>query len=180
VAAAAYKWLLGPYSLGFLYAAPRHQNGVCLEHNWITREGAEDFAGLVRYREGMQPGARRYDVGERANFALMPAARAALAQLLAWGTAAIQQTLADFNRSIAEAARDMGLAVADDSRRAGHFLGLRHPRGFAGDTLERLKTDGVFVSIRGDSLRVTPHLYNHEGDARRLLAALERLVGRLG
>jgi selenocysteine lyase/cysteine desulfurase len=32
-----YKWLLGPYSFGFLYVAPRHQGGRPIEHNWIAR-----------------------------------------------------------------------------------------------------------------------------------------------
>jgi len=61
--------------LGFLYVAPRHQQGRPLEHNWIVRAGSENFAGLVNYRDEMQPGARRFDVGERSNFALMPMAR---------------------------------------------------------------------------------------------------------
>src|SRR5262245_8048127 len=61
----AYKWLLGPYSLGFLYAAPPRRAGRPLEWNWITRAGSDDFAGLVNYCDEFQPGARRYDMGER-------------------------------------------------------------------------------------------------------------------
>ena len=44
---AGYKWLLGPYSVGYLYVAPRWQGGRPLEHNWIARAGSEDFSGLV-------------------------------------------------------------------------------------------------------------------------------------
>ena len=83
LACAGYKWLLGPYSVSYLYVAPRWQDGQPLEHNWIARTGSENFAGLVDYQAGYQPGARRFDVGERANFGLMPAghrrARAAAA-----------------------------------------------------------------------------------------------------
>ena len=75
-----YKWLLGPYSLGFLYVAPQWRMGRPLESNWITHENSEDFAGLVNYRDGFQPGARRYDMGQHSNFALMPAAIASLRQ----------------------------------------------------------------------------------------------------
>jgi selenocysteine lyase/cysteine desulfurase len=82
---AGYKWLLGPYSLGYLYVAPHRRDGVPLEHNWITRAGSEDFAALVDYRDEPAPGARRYDVGERSNFVLVPMALAALEQILAWG-----------------------------------------------------------------------------------------------
>jgi len=49
VGVAGYKWLLGPYSLGFLYVAPRWQRGRPIEHNWIARKDSEDFAGLVNY-----------------------------------------------------------------------------------------------------------------------------------
>lgn len=50
VACAAYKWLLGPYSIGFLYAAEAHHGGEPLEYNWITRERSEDFAGRCARR----------------------------------------------------------------------------------------------------------------------------------
>ena len=49
---------------------------------------------LIDYRESYQPGARRFDVGERSNFALLPAAIVGLEQLLAWGQPAICRTLA--------------------------------------------------------------------------------------
>src|SRR6266481_3846523 len=63
VAVASYKWLLGPYSLGFLYVAPRWQRGRPIEHNWIAREGSEDFAGLVNYCHDFQSGARHRRAG---------------------------------------------------------------------------------------------------------------------
>jgi selenocysteine lyase/cysteine desulfurase len=34
----------------------------------------------------------------------------------------------------------------------------------------------VYVSVRGDSLRVTPHLYNDDADVDRLIHALERAI----
>jgi len=82
---AAYKWLLGPYSLGFLYVGEDYREGTPIEHNWISREGSEDFAGLVEYTDAYGPGARRYDVGERSNFVLLPMANEALRRILTWG-----------------------------------------------------------------------------------------------
>jgi selenocysteine lyase/cysteine desulfurase len=79
--AGGYKWMMGPYSLGFLYVDPAHQGGRPLEQNWIARAGSEDFARLIDYQEAYHPGARRFDVGERSNFALMPAAIAAMVQV---------------------------------------------------------------------------------------------------
>ncbi len=169
---ATYKWLMGPYSMGFLYVAPHHQGGRPLEHGWIARQGAEDFAGLVNYSDGFQPGARRYDVGERANFALMGPTIAALEQLLIWSVPEIQATLSAMTGEIAARAGELGLVSAPPSRRAGHFLGLRFPAGVPEGLLDRLAAADVHVSMRGDSMRVTPHVYNSAADIDRLFAVL--------
>ncbi|MGH6944761.1 MAG: aminotransferase class V-fold PLP-dependent enzyme [Geminicoccaceae bacterium] len=169
---AGYKWLLGPYSLGYLYVAPRHQDGRPLEHNWIAREASEDFSRLIDYRDRYQPGARRFDVGERSNFALLPASIAALEQLLAWRVEAIGRTLAAMTAAIAERAAGLGLGSMSPPLRAGHFLGLRFPERVPPDLPARLAKEQVHVSLRGDSLRITPHLYNHQDDVDRLFAVL--------
>ena len=39
VACSAYKWLLSPDQSGYLYVAPRHHQGVPIEHNHATRIG---------------------------------------------------------------------------------------------------------------------------------------------
>jgi len=174
--AAGYKWMMGPYSLGFLYVAPKWQDGRPFEHNWIARQGSEDFTRLVDYRMEFQPGARRYDVGEGANFALMPMAVAALEQLLAWGVPEIQATLSAMTGEIADQAAAIGLTASDPSQRAGHFLGLRFPTAPPEDLLPRLAADNIFVSIRGDSMRVTPHLYNNTADIERFISALRALL----
>jgi selenocysteine lyase/cysteine desulfurase len=167
-----YKWLLGPYSLGYLYVAPAHQDGLPLEQNWIARAGSEDFARLIDYQDPYQPGARRFDVGERSNFALVPVGMVGLEQLLAWGVDRIAATLAAMTAAIAERAAGLGLAATPAHLRAGHYLGLRFRR--APERLpERLAKEQVYVSVRGDSLRVTPHLYNDEADIDRLFEVLE-------
>lgn len=169
---AAYKWLLAPYATGFLYVAPHRRDGRPLEENWIGREGSEDFAGLVAYRDGYQPGARRFDMGERANFALMPALIAALRRILGWGVAEIEATLAAKTADIAAQARALGLSPTPDALRGPHYLSIALPEGAPADLLARLARERVFVSQRGRSLRVTPHLYNDEADAARFIAAL--------
>ncbi len=171
--AATYKWLLGPYSLGFLYVAPRWQSGQPLEENWVNREAAHDFARLVDYREGYAPGARRYDMGERANFVALPMAMAALEQIAAWQVARIAQTLSGLTGSIAAQVAPWGFEAAPAHLRAGHFLGLRWPGAMPPSLLAQLAAAQVHVSIRGSAVRITPHLYNHEGDVARLLEVLE-------
>jgi selenocysteine lyase/cysteine desulfurase len=173
--ASSYKWLLGPYSMGFLYVAPKHREGRPLEENWIARAGSEDFSRLIDPAKGYQPGARRFDVGERANFALMPAAIAAMEQILGWGVPAIEATLADKTAAIAAGARALGLSPTPDDRRGQHYLGIALPHDAPPDLLARLAAKDIHVSQRGRSLRVTPHLYNDEADAERFLAALSEI-----
>ena len=173
---ACYKWLLAPYSTGFLYVAPQHREGKPIEYNWRQRLGSEDFAGLVNYVEEHLPGARRFDVGECANFHTLPALIRALEQILDWGVPAIAETLAARNAHIAARAASLGLEGLDAGRRAGHFLGLRFPDGLPEGLLTALKSENVFVSVRGDSLRITPHVYNDDSDVERLFQALERAM----
>lgn len=170
--AACYKWLMGPYGTGMLYVAPRHHAGRPIEHNWINRAGSEDFARLVDYREDFQPGARRFDMGEKANPPLLLGASAGLDLLLEFGVEAIAETLAAQTEAIAARAAALGMEAAPVGMRAPHFLSL----GFGGAApeglTERLAAREVHVSLRGQSLRVTPHLYNDEADADALIAAL--------
>lgn len=176
VMCAGYKWLLGPYSLGYLYVSPEFQDGVPVEHNWINRRDSEDFSGLVNYVDDFQPGARRFDVGERSNFALLPMAVAALQQIQEWRVAKINASLDALCEKIATAALAMGLDVTPANERAGHMLGLRFPKGPPDGLLDRLKQQNVYVSLRGDSMRVAPHLYNNDADIARLATAVQELL----
>jgi selenocysteine lyase/cysteine desulfurase len=174
VATGTYKWLLGPYSTGFLYVAPRRQSGRPIEHNWIARQESENFAGLVHYRKEFQPGAHRFDVGERSNFALLPAVQASLELLLGFGIDRIFAALKARNDSIANRARDeLDLDSVAPDRRAGHYLGFRLPAGAPADLPDRLAAAKVYVSVRGRSMRVTPHLWNSEEDIDKFFAALK-------
>jgi selenocysteine lyase/cysteine desulfurase len=172
VVAAGYKWLLGPYALGYLWAAPHRRDGVPLEQNWIGREGSDDFARLIDYRETYQPGARRYDMGERSNFTLVPMARAAVTQLIEWGVPRVADTIAGLTSYLAIGAEKIGLETAPEHLRGPHMIGLRFPGGLPDGLADSLAAQRVYVSIRGDSVRVSPHVYNSTTDCDRLLAAL--------
>ena len=171
-ASACYKWLMGPYSFAFLYVHPDYQDGEPIEYNWAPRAGSEDFARLVDYRDEYAPGARRYDMGETANFHLAPMAIAGLEQILAWGVENIAKTLSARTAAIAERARAIGLDSQPAPLRAGHFLGLRFAQEIPPGLLDALARENVYVSVRGSSVRITPHLYNTDADVDRLFAAL--------
>jgi selenocysteine lyase/cysteine desulfurase len=170
--AACYKWMMGPYGIGMLYVDPRHHDGQPIEHNWINRAGSEDFARLVDYREDFQPGARRFDMGEKSNPPLLMGATAACEFLLEFGVEAIAETLGAKTQALADAASELGLSAAPIGTRAAHFLALEFPEGVPEGLTDRLAEAQVHVSLRGASLRVTPHLYNSDADAEALIATL--------
>jgi selenocysteine lyase/cysteine desulfurase len=171
--AGGYKWLLGPYSYGYLYVAKRWQDGPPIEHNWIARKDSENFAGLVNYQSAYQPGARRFDVGERSNFALTPAAKASLDYLLGLGVTRIHATLKSRNDAVAARAKaELGLDSVPADRRAGHYLGLRFGGAVPEGLPAKLAAEKVFVSVRGRSMRVTPHVYTTDSDIERLFRVL--------
>lgn len=176
--AAAYKWLLGPYSLAMMYVAPEYHQGKPLENNWITRKESENFSGLVNYTSDLVPSAVRFDVGERSNFALLPMAIAALEQLLSWGVPSIQASLSILTAQIESRARELGFKVPPRERRGQHMIGIRMEGALPMDLASQLAEQNIFVSVRGNAIRISPHLYNHEGDIHRLFSTLEWLLKR--
>ena len=174
VAVAGYKWLLGPYATGFLYAAPHRRDGRPLEENWITREGAADFSRLIDYTDRYTPGAERYDMGERSNFALLPALKASVELILNWGIENIEATLAHRNRALAQELEARGLDVSPEAERGPHYLGALLPERAPADLIQRLRAEQIYASKRGNRLRITPHLFTTDEDVQRFLLALGR------
>jgi selenocysteine lyase/cysteine desulfurase len=173
VLCAAYKWLLGPYALAFGWFGARFDDGVPLEETWIGRQGSEDFQGLVDYRDEYQPGAVRYDAGERGNFILLPMALAAMRLVSEWGTSRIQQYCDALFADVLAEAETLGYSIEPRAGRGAHLFGLRVPHGLELRALHaELQARGVFASLRGTALRISPNVYNDGGDADALLGAL--------
>jgi selenocysteine lyase/cysteine desulfurase len=172
VAVATYKWLLGPYSFGFLYVAPRHQDGRPLDESWINRAGSDDFRRLTNYEAGYRPGARRFDLGEPSNFILLPMVIAALRQLLAWDVGAISAGLRRITSSIAEQLRAANVAPERLTSGSPHIVGLTLAppieEGLGAWFAERR----IYVSLRGTKMRIAPHLYVRPADVERFVAAV--------
>lgn len=169
-----YKWLLGPFGVAYMYVAEEHRDGEPLEENWILRAGAQDFARLVDYQDDYQPGARRYDVGARTRFELVPMAVAALSQILAWQPANIAASLAEVTARIAQRAAALGLGVPEP--RGPHIVGVKVPDELTGAVARALARARCFAGVRGDSLRIAPHLHVTDRDVSTLLGALEAAV----
>jgi selenocysteine lyase/cysteine desulfurase len=178
VVSVGYKWLLGPFGVAYLYVAEQHRGGEPVEQNWIVRDGSEDFARLVDYRDEYQPGARRFDVGGRTKFELVPMAIAALEQLHAWRVERIAAGLAPLTARIAARVAELGLDPLPASRRGPHLLGVKLPAARSAAVLPALAEAGCYASVRGDALRIAPHLHVTDADVARLVGALGTALGQ--
>lgn len=173
---AGYKWLMGPYSIALGYFGPRFQDGIPLEEGWLERKGSEDFAGLVTYADEYQPGAIRFDVGERSNFILIPMMIKAIEQLLEWNPAEIQNYCKNLTQELVEELPEPGYRIEHPDFRSHHLFGIRLPEHLNPKALkEELAANSVHVSIRGSAIRISPNVYNDERDVKALIKLLQKI-----
>jgi selenocysteine lyase/cysteine desulfurase len=169
----AYKWLLGPYSIGLAYYGEYFDNGKPIEENWMNRLRSQDFAALVNYQNKYQPGLLRYEVGEHSNFILIPMVMKAIQQLNKWGVERIQEYCKTIGAESILQLKEKGFIIEDEAWRGSHLFGVRLPQGA---DLEKVKASllkhKIYVSVRGNAIRVAPNVYNTERDLQKLVKVL--------
>ena len=149
--------------MAFLYVAPEHQDGMPLENHGPARQpGSNSYI----------PTARRFDRGERNDPVGLPMATTGLEQVLQWARPAVAARLRGLTDALEAAVGDLpGISVLPRERRAPHILGMRVAGGLPAGMLDRLAARGVHVADRLGVMRVSPHVYNHEGDVAAFAAA---------
>lgn len=167
---AGYKWLMGPYALGVAYFGEHFYNGVPIEENWINRKDSENFAGLVNYQSEYKEAANRFCMGEMSNFNLVPMLTKTIEQLIEWTPKAIQEYCDEITKEAAADLREMHCYIEDDNYRAKHLFGIKLADTMDMESLqEQFKLNQVVVSVRGNYVRVSPHLYNTKEDLEKLV-----------
>jgi selenocysteine lyase/cysteine desulfurase len=178
LAVAAYKWLLGPYGTGFVYIRSAIQEDLDLPVvNWMSVEGAEDFDALPTDAFTLPRAARIFDVPETPNFINLYALEASLEFIAQVGVRTVTEHCGHLLDLLAEGLRGRG-CVLSDSAKAEHRSTIL---GFQAGSLEttarlhrQLRANQVAVSLRHGWIRVSPYLYNTEGDIERLLSVVNR------
>lgn len=171
---AGYKWLTGPYGIGVAYFGEAFENGIPLEENWIARKGSDDFSNLVHYQDEYRDGAIRFDVGERSNFVLLPMLEAALTQVLNWSPATIAGHTQLLTNQIVPKLEAIECLVDKEPWRTGHLFGIQLPHHANPSRIAaELERSHLSVSLRGDTIRVAPYLYNTAQDMDALVHTLE-------
>ncbi len=176
-----YKAMLANYGLGFAVFGDRFLQASPLEESWLMRSGSENFARLIDYEDAYAPGMRRFDTSLRANPVLIDMLEAACRLLIEWQPGRIREYLLAIERPAVERLRSLGFSVADEHERAANLFGVKLPGGLdPGACSRHLLARDIHVSVRGSSVRVSPHVYNDERDLEMLVRALADLAPRGG
>jgi selenocysteine lyase/cysteine desulfurase len=170
---AGYKWLLGPYGIGLAYYGEYFNNGKPIEESWMNRLDSENFSNLVSYQSQYQPGALRYEVGEHSSFISVPMLLRSITQLNRWHVGNVQDYCKSISANAINSLREKGFWIEDEGYRGSHLFGIRLPEGRDLQKIQSsLLKSKVYVSYRGDSIRVSPNVYNNESDLKRLAKIL--------
>lgn len=175
-ASSGYKWLLSPYGTGFFWA--RREAMEKLRPSpfyWMALEGARNFHSLPLDKLEPVAGARRWDAPETANFSNLSAMQASLELIERVGV----DTIAKHNQNlmshlIERLPRDTCvLASPNSAEKRGPYVCLTaRTQERTRELFEKLRAAQVFVSLRENALRVSPHLYNTERDITKLVSVL--------
>lgn len=169
---AGYKSLMGPYSIGMAYYSETFDKGTPVEENWINRFESDNFANLVNYNDHYQPGALRYEVGEHSNFILVPMLLEAIKMLNVWGVENVKTYCDSLVSESVFLLREAGFFIEDQKYRASNLFGIRLGQHNMEEIKTKLTKANVFVSYRGDAIRISPNVYNDSKDLATLVKVL--------
>jgi selenocysteine lyase/cysteine desulfurase len=173
VISVGYKWMLGPYSIGLGYYGPMFDHGKPVEESWMNRLNAEDFRSLVIYQDQYKAGAMRYEVGEHSNFIYVPMLIEALRLINKWKPANIQKYCKSVTSEPIKKLRENGYWIEDEDSRGQHLFGIRMPQHVdIAKVAQKFKRNKVYVSFRGNAIRVAVNVYNTTGDMEKLARLL--------
>jgi len=170
----AYKWLLSPNGVSFMYVSPELRErlspaviGWRSDRHWRNHEnlvhGALEFAtGAEKYEGGMLP------------FSLLYAMDAVIEMLQAIGPEHIERRVMELAGKTREVLRGAGATlVADRSPYYNSPVVTARFEGRDAPALAReLESRKVLVAARHGNLRVSPHFYNNDADVEGLREAL--------
>jgi cysteine desulfurase/selenocysteine lyase len=177
---ATQKGLLAFYGMGFLYC--REEWAERLWPVSLARFGVDlGAAHETALGEGdlrLQPGARRFDLGNY-NYLAAVAADASIGLLLDLGSREIEAYVRGLSRRLAAGLNDLGLPVCGGAPgdHTSHIVTVGRLGGGHDTTsdaemshlYQQLVTNGVKLSVRKGVLRFSLHVYNNEEDVDRVI-----------
>jgi len=173
----AYKWLLGPYSIGLAYYGPYFDEGAPIENSWLNRKDSDQFEHLAQYQKDYRPKAARYNVGEYSNFINLSILDMGIQQILAWQPQNIQNYCKHLLSEYLPVLESLGCIINKPPQLAHHLFGIRLPGYIDTYKLKQyLDQEKVFISIRANAVRVSLNVYNNKRDFEKLIFCLKKFL----
>jgi len=166
---AGYKWLFGPYGCAFGYFGAYFDHGHPLEENWSNRLHSENMNNLTNYESNYKPFANRYSVGEHASFIHVKMQIEGLKQILEWTPKAIQEYCKEITVDAVKTLKENDCFIMESDQRAHHLFGVKLHKDININLLKtKLKEENIFISFRGNYIRISCHLFNTKEDLKKL------------
>lgn len=200
LATQSFKWLLGPFNVGWLYLRPALLDMI--EPFAVGPLSANPDKSFLHQTLELRPDAGRFETGVP-NLSGIAGVGASLRLLMSVGIQAIEKRVMNLSDYLEEGLKRRDyqvLTVRDDPKERSGILVFRHRRPELAlrqaksglndkvgrskgldrrgsdlrhlGLLHELLNKGIIVSMRENALRVSPHFYNTEQEIDQLLEAL--------
>jgi len=171
-----YKWLLGPYGVGFFWVAREWIDRLPLGAVYfMALEGARNLHAMPTANVRPVPGARRWDSAETANFTNLAAFDSSLDLVLRIGTDVVERWIDSLVNEIIDGLPRTRCVLASPAERERRGPYVCITACDPNDTValyQKLRAAEVSVSLRETALRIAPHIYNTTEDISRLMSVL--------
>jgi len=166
----AYKWMLSPNGIGFMYVRPDLRER--LRPNAIGWRSHRDWRNVDNLHHGvpeLTATAEKYE-GGGVSSALLCAMEASIDLMLEIGPEVIEQRVLGLVAKTRDILRDLGASV---EVQASPIVAARFENRDVSALARALKEKRVLVAARRGHLRVSPHFYNNEQDLEIFKDALK-------
>ena len=171
---ASYKWLFGPYSMALGYFSEKFNTGIPIEESWMNRSNAKDFSNLTNYDTNYKPNAGRYNVGQTSNFILSPIMLEGLKQINKWGVENIYKYCSKLFDTLKINCQNIDVSFEHYDYFSPHLFSLGLPNTTNPKELkEKLDKNKVYVSLRGNNLRISLNVFNNIEDIEKLVEIIK-------
>jgi selenocysteine lyase/cysteine desulfurase len=179
-----FKWLCGPYATGFAWL--RRELTERLDYRqayWLSQMSGSDLANEMSYELRDDLGASEYDVFCTANFLNFAPWAAAVELLLDRGIEAVaehdQRLVGRVVDGLADSEWELVSPAQQPDRSTLVLIRHRQPERTR-RAFDALAAEGVDVALRGDCIRMSPHLHNSDADIDRALDVLTGVTQVVG
>ena len=179
IVCAGYKWLCGPYGVGFCWVDPDWRAALTLNQAYWTRQLSEEelmSEGPITLRD--VDSARKYDVFGTANFFNFVPFSAALEL---WQTIGMECVLS-YNDQLQQYFIDrldkdkyQCISPTQADQRSSLIVISHRDSARNGDIHQKLTEKNLHTALWKNKIRIAPHVYNVQNDIDQLLDVLHSL-----